>query len=173
MQGFLDQYGPLIGFIGLCLSLAALALAVLLVVRLRAMARRFSDVLKGADGATIEDMLRRHVQTSEQVGARLDKAEARLDTADALLRTCKRFVGLVRYDAFEDVGGSQSFALAVYDDNGDGAVVTSMVGRTDCRVYAKEIRKGRADRELSREEQGAVEAAVKPRTAPSEARAGR
>ncbi|HVL40209.1 MAG TPA: DUF4446 family protein, partial [Fimbriimonadaceae bacterium] len=72
----------------------------------------------------------------------------------------KRHVGLVRYDAFEDVGGSQSFALAIYDDKGNGAVITSLVGRTDCRVYCKPLLNGRSERNLSQEEQRAIEAAA-------------
>jgi hypothetical protein len=65
-------------------------------------------------------------------------------------------LGLVRYDAFEDVGGSQSFALAIYDENGDGAILTSIVGRADCRVYAKPLVKMQSERKLSQEEQRAI-----------------
>ena len=173
MQGFLDQYGAMIGLIGLALSVVSTLAVVWLVLRLRSVSRRWDGLMKGADGKSIEPLLRDHMATHEKLQGRLDKAEARLDSAEAKLVTAKRFVGVVRYDAFADVGGSQSFALAVYDENGDGAVITSMVGRADCRVYAKEIRTGKADRELSKEEQAAIEAAVKPRTPPAEARAGR
>jgi hypothetical protein len=173
MQGFLDQYGPLVGLIGLGLSVVATALAIWLALRIRSYDRRLRDLFKGASGASIEESLAKQIRVTEQFGTRLEKAEARLDGAENVIATAKRFVGLVRYDAFEDVGGSQSFALALYDDNGDGAVVTSMVGRTDCRVYAKEIRRGKSERELSSEEQAAIEAAVKPRSAPTEAKAGR
>lgn len=72
----------------------------------------------------------------------------------------KRHVGLVKYDAFEDVGGSQSFALALYDDKGDGALITSLVGRSDCRVYCKPLIGGKSERSLSQEEQRAIREAV-------------
>ena len=80
------------------------------------------------------------------------------------MESSKRFLGLVRYDAFEDMGGAQSFALAIFDENGDGTVVTSQVGRSDCRVYAKELNGGRAERELSAEEKEAIDAAAKRRS---------
>ncbi len=80
------------------------------------------------------------------------------------MESAKRYVGLVRYDAFSDVGGQQSFALAVYDERGDGFVISSLVGRSDCRVFSKSISRGKADRELTAEEQKAVEEAAYKRS---------
>lgn len=76
------------------------------------------------------------------------------------MESAKRYLAVVRYDAFDDVGGEQSFAFAMYDERGDGAVITSQVGRADCRVYAKQLKRGEADRELSREERSAIEQAA-------------
>jgi hypothetical protein len=56
----------------------------------------------------------------------------------------------------EDVGGQQSFALAIYDDRGDGTVLSSIIGRADCRVFAKPIAGGKSERALSNEEQQAI-----------------
>lgn len=61
-------------------------------------------------------------------------------------------LGLVRFDAFEDAGGSQSFALALIDDDGDGIVLTSLHSRQATRLYVKSIRRGVADAPLSGEE---------------------
>lgn len=47
---------------------------------------------------------------------------------------------LVRYDAFEDMGGRLSFSAALLDDHGNGLVITSINGRTETRTYAKPIR---------------------------------
>ncbi len=173
MQGILDQQGPLIGLIGLSLSLVLAGVVVWLVLRLRGINKRWSELMKGSSGQNIESLLQHHMDVTGAINGRLESADKRLDAIETKLESAKRFVGVVRFDAFEDVGGAQSFSLAVYDDKGDGAILTSMVGRTDCRVYAKEIRKGRADRELSAEEQAAIEAALKPREAPTEAKAGR
>jgi hypothetical protein len=163
MKGFLDQYGPLVGLIGLCLSVCLGVAVVLLATRLRSMSRRWSDLMRGASGSSIESLLRDHLDRTVSIEERLRSCDARLLGLETKMETSKRYVGVVRYDAFEDVGGSQSFALAVYDEKGDGAVLTSMVGRAECRVYAKEIKQGRADRDLSKEEQAAIQAAVKGR----------
>lgn len=163
MQAFLDQYGQWLGLIGVVLALGLGVVVFLLASRLRASNKRWAALLNGTSNGNIERMLLDHMAKSDTLGNRADKTDERLKALEAKMETAKRFVGVVRYDAFEDVGGSQSFALAVYDEKGDGAVVTSMVGRTECRVYAKEIKKGKADRELSAEEQNAITAAVKSR----------
>jgi hypothetical protein len=163
MKGILDQYGPLVGLIGLCLSVCLSVAVVMLGIRLRAATRRWADLMKGASGSSIESLLRDHLDRTVSTEERLTRCDSRLQNLETKMETSKRYVGVVRYDAFEDVGGSQSFALAVYDENGDGAVITSMVGRAECRVYAKEIKQGRADRDLSKEEQAAIQAAAKGR----------
>lgn len=163
MQAFLDQYGLWLGLIGLVVSVALGVVVFLQAAKLKAMSRKWASLLNGTSNGNIEQMLRDHLSNNETVDRRLGRAEERLNGLETKMESAKRFVGLVRYDAFEDVGGSQSFSLAVYDERGDGAVVTSTVGRTDCRVYAKEIQKGKAERELSPEEQSAITAAVKSR----------
>jgi hypothetical protein len=72
-------------------------------------------------------------------------------------------IGLVRFDAFSDAGGAQSFALALVDDDGDGIVLTSLHSRPTTRVYVKTIRRGVADAPLSGEEAQALrEAGINP-----------
>jgi hypothetical protein len=72
-------------------------------------------------------------------------------------------IGLVRFDAFSDAGGAQSFALALVDDDGDGVVLTSLHSRASTRVYIRTIRRGVADAPLSGEEEQALrEAGITP-----------
>lgn len=71
------------------------------------------------------------------------------------LATALRHVSVVRYDAFSDVTGRQSFTAAILDDNGDGIVITSLHSRTESRTLLKGITGARGDG-LSPEEQQAV-----------------
>ena len=73
-----------------------------------------------------------------------------------------RNVGLVRYDAFEDVGGRLSFSCAMLDDRGSGVVMTSINGRHDTRVYAKPVSEGHSPYSLSVEEEEAIRQAREP-----------
>jgi hypothetical protein len=70
-----------------------------------------------------------------------------------------RHVAVVRYDAFGDMGGRLSFSAALYDDNGDGLVISSINGRSETRTYAKPLVGLASDHSLSPEEREAIEAA--------------
>lgn len=99
----------------------------------------------------------RQIQRLEAVARSLTATDRR---QDGLIQEAVRHVGLVRYDAFEDVGGRLSFSCALLDDRGDGVVMTSINGRQDTRVYAKPIVGGRSSYNLSIEEEEAIRRAL-------------
>ena len=74
-----------------------------------------------------------------------------------------RRVALLRYDAFEDVGGRLSFSCALLDDHGTGVVLTSINGRQETRVYAKPVTAGTSTYNLRNEEQEAIRQALERR----------
>jgi hypothetical protein len=81
-----------------------------------------------------------------------------------------RFQGLVRYDAYGDMGGQQSWSIAFMDGWRTGAVITSLHARDHARVYLKEIVEGVPGQRLSPEEERAVALATgAPPAAPDEA----
>jgi hypothetical protein len=71
-----------------------------------------------------------------------------------------RNVGVVRFDAFEDMGGRLSFSAALLDGHGDGVVITSINGRQDTRCYAKRVAGGSSPHNLSDEERQAIREAL-------------
>lgn len=71
-------------------------------------------------------------------------------------RAALRHVAVVRYDAFPDMGGHQSWSVALLDDAGDGLVLSSIHARSEARTYAKAIGGWVAEQELSPEESKAV-----------------
>ncbi len=77
-----------------------------------------------------------------------------------MFETAIRWVGLVRFDAFEDVGGMQSFAVALLNDLGDGVVISAINSRNESRTYAKPIKRGKSEFTLSSEESRAISEAL-------------
>ena len=77
-----------------------------------------------------------------------------------LIEGSVRHVALLRYDAFEDVGGRLSFSCAMLDEHGTGVVLTSINGRQETRVYAKPIADGGSSYNLSSEEEEAIRQAI-------------
>jgi hypothetical protein len=106
----------------------------------------------------------------EAVGAllarieRLEKAVRTLHATDKRqqhqIEAGVRRVALIRYDAFEDVGGQLSFSAALLDEHGSGLVLTSINGRQETRVYAKPVSEGSSTYNLSLEEEEAIRRAM-------------
>lgn len=104
------------------------------------------------------------------VGALLGKIERLEQAVRALNGTDRRQqfqiegsvrrVALLRYDAFEDVGGRLSFSCAMLDEHGTGVVLTSINGRQETRVYAKPVAVGTSTYNLSAEEEEAIRQAM-------------
>jgi hypothetical protein len=129
------------------------ALAFLLAFTAAARGRR--NVEPGAP-ITLDPALRGTLDSQQGHLKRLEGAIRSLGAMDKRqaeeIATTIRHVALLRYDAFEDVGGRLSFSCALLDDQGTGVVLTSINGRHETRVYAKPIEQGRSGYNLSAEE---------------------
>ena len=112
----------------------------------------------------LDDVLRGILEGHARALQRLEAAVRQLATEDVRLgerlTAAVQRVALIRYDAFEDVGGRLSFTCALLDERGDGVVVTSINGRQDTRVYAKPVSRGTSDHNLSEEEVEAIREAM-------------
>ena len=65
-------------------------------------------------------------------------------------------VGLLRFNPFGEIGGDQSFSVALLDNENSGVVITSHYGKDMQRVYAKTITKGKSEHALSKEEEKVI-----------------
>ncbi len=143
--------------------LIAVLVLIISVVRLttwkRGIEGRWLSLMEGDEGQNLQELLTRHLEDRRDTAENIERIKDRLDRLDFRIAAAKRFLGFVRYDAFPEVTGQQSFSLAVFDDHGDGVVLTSQVGRTDARVFSKKLEKGEADRTLTHEEKLAIETA--------------
>lgn len=70
-----------------------------------------------------------------------------------------RNIGLVRYDALQEMSGQMSFSLALLNAAGDGIVLSSINGRAETRTYAKTVKSSEGIQELSPEEEAAIRSA--------------
>ncbi|HLA93489.1 MAG TPA: DUF4446 family protein [Actinomycetota bacterium] len=151
-------------------SAETLSLLVLIALGVGALALVFSALGSGRrrneprGPIQMDEVLHGLLQGQANKIARLESAIRSLAATDhrqeGLIEGAVRKVGLVRYDAFEDVGGRLSFSCALLDDHGSGVVVTSINGRQDTRVYAKPIAESRSVYNLSVEEEEAIRQAL-------------
>ena len=88
--------------------------------------------------------------------ARTERLVARTEQIDATLAHAVQGVGFVRFRAFQDTGGDQSFALALADGEGNGVVVSALYGRGATRIYAKPVEGWLSSKPLGEEEEQAL-----------------
>lgn len=152
-------------------ALVAIGLSIVAVFYAIANAGRAGGAVGGR--VRLDETLRGILQGQSQQIQRLERAIRALHGTDKKQQTqiegSVRNVALLRYDAFEDVGGRLSFSCALLDDQGSGVVLTSINGRQETRVYAKPVAQGTSSHNLSLEEEEAIRRALVGRQAAVEA----
>jgi hypothetical protein len=142
------------------IALLALVTAVALALRTNRMKRQYA-VLSAADGeASFVEVVARKAEEVEALRREVERLADDLRSTQRDLQMAIRHVGVVRYDAFGDMGGRMSFSAALVDDHGNGFVLTSVHARSESRSYVKQLRGGMAEVSLSPEESAAVADAV-------------
>jgi hypothetical protein len=154
------QSGALI-VAAIILAVASLVCAVFMLVqfaRLRRPFRGMAEVYeaKGSEGA-LEELLKGVDENREFLRGHSEELKRILH----LLAGCYSGTGLVKYNAFEDIGGMQSYSLCLLTREKHGFILTNIVGRTSARGYSLDIHGGKPSRNLSDEEKEAFEAALK------------
>ncbi len=110
-----------------------------------------------AHAAAMQDAFEALRDYVEETAVRLD---GRLAGAEEALRGTIAHRALVRYDAYNELSGQQSMSIALLDDEQSGIVLSCIHHRDQARVYAKQVRGGRGELELSPEEAEAVRLAL-------------
>jgi hypothetical protein len=148
-------------FVGALATISLLSFVILLILlrRVGRLTRLYRRLTQGTSGGNLEEQLLGYLDQVRNVDERMASLEQRAHRLNDGYRRCLQNVGVVRYDAFEDVGGEQSFSVALTDADRNGTIISSVYSRSDVRVYAKSLVNGRASHALSVEEQRALVAA--------------
>ena len=155
---------------GIRLDLFVIALAALVVVliiilivnsvKMSKLKKNYKIFLEGKDAKSLEDtLIRRLDQIDDLMESDKENKEAIQVVLDHLDATYQK-VGLVKYDAFNEMGGKLSFSLALLNRKNDGFIINAMHSREGCYTYIKEIISGNSVILLSEEEKEALEEAV-------------
>ena len=163
MSTIFDSMGIDSGIIIIVLLVIVIILIGLMIsngMRLTRLERKYKMFMKGSDAQSLE-------KTFVRKFAQIDHLfEAKEDHEKAIRTLAKHFkllyskYGVEKYDAFDDVGGKLSFALALLDRENTGLILNAVHSRDNCFLYLKEIVKGESYVMLSQEEVEALRKAV-------------
>lgn len=93
--------------------------------------------------------------------AKVEEAFFKIKNLEDISEKTIKKMGIIRFNPFNDMGGNQSFVIAMLDSNNNGFVISSLFVKEGNRVYAKTIKSGKSDHTLSKEEKEAIEKAIK------------
>lgn len=108
----------------------------------------------GAETATLRVAALEAATTSTE--RQLTALTARLEALERVAHSETPRIGFVRYNAFDDVGSDQSYALALLTRDGNGVVLSSIYSREETRTYGKTVQNFQTPQESSAEERAAI-----------------
>lgn len=120
----------------------------------------YSSFMKGKDGKNLEDSIFAKFSELDNLAKITKQNRADVKAMFRMTEKCIQKCGIVKYDAFNEMGGKLSFALALLDNNNNGWVMNAMHSREGCYTYVKEIVKGESYVELAEEEAEALDRAI-------------
>jgi hypothetical protein len=138
------------------LILFALIIFININIKLGKMNRRYKKMMQGMEGVNLERILMAHIEEVRQVVKQVEDVSQVCQRLERTIKNCVQKVGIVRFNAFEDMGSDLSFAVALLDEKNNGVVITGIYGRNETRTYAKPIENGASTYFLTEEEKEAL-----------------
>lgn len=151
---------------GILLLMLLIVVVILLVcvfnlsLGLNRLSRKYAIFMKGKDAQSLEKLFKRKFELIEKLTVNSEINAENIAKLEKMQNMSLDKYGIVKYDAFEDMGGKLSFVLAMLDNNNTGFLLNAIHSRENCFLYIKEIVNGESYVALSDEEIQALKKAV-------------
>lgn len=143
--------------LSIAVNILLAAIVILFVIKIRNIEKRYNNFMSNFNkNGNVEEAFKNYIRMVNNVNEENKIIKANYLNLEQQVNGCAQNIGIVRYNAFDDVGSELSFAIAILDNNDNGFVINSIYGRTSCNVYAKTIEGGTSNYTLSDEEIRAV-----------------
>lgn len=152
-----------IGYLFLGMAICILVLLILFLIQINKTGKlkeRIDKFTTGKDGKSLEKDIVALYEDNKFLRINVDKNKKDIRTLYKNMESAFQKVGVVKYDAFQQMGGQLSFSLALLDENNNGFVLNSVHSTEGCYTYTKEIRKGECAIALGKEEEQALSMAM-------------
>lgn len=156
MVNFISNHPNLALAIALTVFVLLLAWVIYLTVTIKKYLKDKGQILKEAGRKGLDRILEEHHAQIEKLNLDVKELYVISDQLSKIAVQSITKVGMIRYNPFGDVGGDQSFSIALLNNGLDGLVISSLHGREGTRVYSKPVEKGESKYHLSDEEIGAI-----------------
>lgn len=140
-------------------SLVILVLLCVNISQISKLKKRYKIFMSGKNAKSLEDTLIKRLDQVDDLIAANSANEKNINKLFSNMKFTFQKVGLVKYDAFHEMGGKLSFSLALLNETNDGFVMNAVHSREGCYTYIKEIVGGNSIIVLAEEEQEALDMA--------------
>lgn len=151
-----QNYGLFLWLVVVLVLLLSLLWLIVLQRTVSRLRRTYAALLATPEGKDIGELLSMYVEQMRLAASKADQLTKTSERVESQVRSSIQCVGLVRFNAYEGIGGEQSFAVALLDSDGDGIVLSSLHGRAEGRLYAKPVSRWDSTYTLSVEEREAI-----------------
>ena len=142
------------------LILVLLIMSIIIAVKFKGLKKRYDIFMTGKDGKTLEDTLIRRLNQVDMLLAANKENEINIKRMFENNQYIFQKIGVVKYDAFSEMGGKLSFSVCLLNEKDDGFIINAMHSREGCYTYMKEIIDGNSIIVLSAEEEKALDMAL-------------
>ena len=163
MNGILGSLGIDPFYLFIFLFILQVVLIVLLIIlnnKYRYLQKSYTTFMKGRNGKSLEKSIFKKFEELEEIADLVNENKEKIKDISKKMEGHYQKAGIVKYDAFHEMGGNLSFVLTMLDQNNNGWIFNAMHSREGCYTYIKEIVKGESYIELSEEEQQCLEKAI-------------
>lgn len=142
------------------LNVVLLILALISLVKIRNIKRSNQTLFSGKDAQSLESVIMHHSEELKDMDKEIQELFEISNKINNLTLHSIHKVGVIRFNPFKDIGGDQSFAIALLDGKNSGLVISSLHTREGTRVYTKPVLKGESKKyPLTEEEKQAIKIA--------------
>lgn len=136
-------------------------LCIILIGKNSSLKKKYSSFMQDSEGKSLEEAFKKKFENMDYINEKLSEIDNRLNGIDDNLLKTYQKVGIVKYDAFKEVGGTLSFVLTLLTKENDGFIMNSMHSNKEgCYIYIKEVKAGEVFVTLSEEESQSLEQAI-------------
>ena len=149
-------------FIGLAgISLVLLILVIIQMIQIGNLKKKYKKFMGGKDVKSLEDKLKTIVEDNKYIIELSTENKKNIKDINKEMEFSFNKVGIVKYDAFNQMGGKLSFSLALLNEKDNGFIMNSVHSSEGCYTYIKEIKAGICNIDLGNEEKQALSEAMK------------
>lgn len=137
-----------------------LVFMIVLCVNMAKLSKKYNKFMGGKNAKSLEKDIIGLYEDNRLIKTSMEKNRMDIDNLYRKLEGAFQKIGIVKYDAFNQMGGQLSFSLALLDENDNGFIINSVHSTEGCYSYTKEIKNGLCDISLGDEEKKALDIAM-------------